>query len=157
MMLVFGYGTFITKKIYKDKNNVQPAYLPRYFRVYRPRDWFPYVIKSSDCNDSVDFKPGFWGLVFQVNKSELTELDLYEGEGSLYKRISEQFLLPDGSKIDAFLYYPMKNTIRRYNLMDYIRLGDLWRKKIIEEHPDIVKEFPQLALKKFHSKTERNK
>jgi hypothetical protein len=45
-MKIFGYGTFITKGIYQNHQNVRAAYLPGYVRVVRPFDSFPFILKA---------------------------------------------------------------------------------------------------------------
>lgn len=147
MHLVFGYGTFITKQVYKDKEKVRPAYLPDYFRVYRPQDWFPYVLRDDDSHPEV--KSGFWGLLFKVNDEELRNLDIYEGEGRLYRRIKANGLEKNGDEAEFYIYYPMDSTIREMNLHQYVSSGDLWRQKIIDEHPGIIQDYPQLKRKSF--------
>lgn len=147
MLKIFGYGTFITKKLYKNSSNVQPAYLSGYFRVYNPNNWFPYVLK--DDGSQRDNKSGFWGLVFEVNKEELAQLDRYEGKGVLYDRIVEKVSLKDGQIVECYLYYPTAATIENNKLYNLIKLGDVWRKKIIEEYPEIIDEFPELEKTSF--------
>ena len=145
---IFGYGTFITRKMYKDKRNVEVAYLPDYFRVFRPQlDWFPYIIHKDEIkNVEINVNPGFWGLIFEVNSEKLVNLDRYEGSGVLYKRIYINCFLKDGKKEKTFIYYPKDEIIRDYNLVSFISFGDLWREKIIIEFPEIVIEFPELKL-----------
>lgn len=109
MHSVFGYGTFITKQMYKGKQNVRAAYLPNYYRVYRPQDWFPYILM--DDNSFRNVKSGFWGLLFYVTENELRHLDQYEGEGSIYRRIRVDGLEKTGEETEFFVYYPMNHRI----------------------------------------------
>lgn len=142
MLKIFGYGTFITLKLYEKKGNVKPAFLPNYFRVLKPGQDFPFIIKD---NGSYGSKSGFWGLVFEINSSELVELDRYEGKGFLYDRITETVIYRDGSEGNVMIYYPRDELISSYNLKKLIGLGDLWMVKIVEDYPEIIKKYPDLA------------
>jgi gamma-glutamylcyclotransferase (GGCT)/AIG2-like uncharacterized protein YtfP len=144
---IFGYGTFITNKWYKSSSNVQPAFLPNYFRIYLPNESFPFILKDSGTNQK--YKSGFWGLLFQVDSNGLSNLDKYEGLGNLYDRIEEYIILKNGDQVKCYLYYPTRKTIESLNLYDLIELGDGWRTKIIDEYPEIIEEFPELKKTDF--------
>ena len=138
-MKIFGYGTFITNEFFTQYTNVEPVYLPGFIRVLRPIDTFPYILRNI-----YDIKRnGFWGLAFDVSPKQLAELDYYEG--SLYDRIEIECLLRNGKKIPVQTYYPTQNTIKNYNIADYIMERDLWQEKIIVDHPDICNKFPELG------------
>lgn len=147
MFKIFGYGTFITKKLYKSSFNVQPAYLSGYFRIYSPNHWFPFIVK--DNGNYKKFKSGFWGLIFEVDQKELAYLDMYESEGQLYDRIIERVVLKSGQLVECYLYYPTQKIIEDNNLYELIQLGDGWRQKIINEFPEIISEFPELEKSDF--------
>jgi gamma-glutamylcyclotransferase (GGCT)/AIG2-like uncharacterized protein YtfP len=142
MLHIFGYGTFITLKLYENKGNVKPAFLPNYFRVLKPGENFPFIIKDNSLYGS---KSGFWGLVFEINNSELEKLDHYEGKGYLYDRITETVIHRDASERSVMMYYPREELISAYNLKKLIDLGDLWRAKIVKDYPEIIKKYPDLA------------
>lgn len=144
---VFGYGTFITKKLYRNRRNVKSAFLPRYFRISKHSDLYPYILK--DKGQYPDRKSGFWGLTFDVNDRELQDLDNYELLGTLYDRILESCLFTDGTKKPVSLYYPTQAIINKYELNQLIPLGDLWQKRIVEKFPEIIQEFPELSLSVF--------
>ncbi|MCP4762735.1 MAG: gamma-glutamylcyclotransferase [archaeon] len=140
-MKIFGYGTLITKKMYSNKRNIRPAYLPGYYRVVESHGLYPFILKDSG---KYQISSGFWGLTFHIDSDQIRSLDTYEGEGSLYKRIEEKCVYADGTEDDVFLYYPMQNTILQNKLEELIHLGDLWQKKIEKENPEILSEFPDL-------------
>ncbi|MHA1819479.1 MAG: gamma-glutamylcyclotransferase family protein [Promethearchaeota archaeon] len=147
--LIFGYGTFITKKFYKRYDDVKSAFLPGYYRVTPPGYWYPFVIKDNGAYPHI--KSGFWGLVFKVDENGLKRLDIYEGEGDLYSRVKVDIIYSDGAKGVAELYYPTERSIKETNLYSLIPEGDKWRERIIQKHPDIIKEFPELAYSSFKS------
>ncbi len=138
-MKIFGYGTFITSGIYKSYNNVRTAYLLGYIRIHKPTDPFPFIL-SNEFNPNTK---GFWGLVFDVDQIGLEQLDYYEG--SLYSRINATVQYSDKIKENVMVYYPTDQTISDYHLLDYVKEEDTWRIFIIERHPQILKEFPELG------------
>jgi gamma-glutamylcyclotransferase (GGCT)/AIG2-like uncharacterized protein YtfP len=142
-MMIFGYGTFITLRLFENKRNIRPAFLPKYYRIFRLFDSYPYILNASDYPSKL--KPGFWGLTFDVNESELKGLDHYEGEGVLYNRIEAKCIFSDKSEHDINVYYPTESTIGQNQLPKYIHQGDTWLKKMKKENSDIFLEFPDLA------------
>ncbi|MHA1340961.1 MAG: gamma-glutamylcyclotransferase family protein [Promethearchaeota archaeon] len=161
--IIFGYGTFITKKFYRRYSYVEPAFLPHYYRIFRrdKGDWFPFILheseldkiknsrRSNQTTNNVSqlfnkLKSGFWGLIFGVTDEELKKMDYYEGEGVLYKRIMENVILKNTNHVRAYLYYPTEETIEKYNLREYILQGDLWQEYIIKNYKEIIDEFPEL-------------
>jgi gamma-glutamylcyclotransferase (GGCT)/AIG2-like uncharacterized protein YtfP len=137
-MKIFGYGTFITSGIYQNYSHVRAAYLSGYIRILRPVDSFPFILSAETSNE----KKGFWGLVFEVDREGLARLDFYEG--SLYSRIPVNIQYSNRSTETVMVYYPTKNTINQCQLLDYITDEDLWRIRIIERHPEIIEQFPEL-------------
>ena len=100
---VIGYGTFITRGYWKDKQNVEPCLVSNYSRVFPPKYWFPVVFPSYDS---------FWALKFDVTQAELNHLDNYEGVHlGLFERIQTKVELKTRNKINAFLYIPTENLI----------------------------------------------
>ena len=146
-MKIFGYGTFITSGFYKNYTNVQPGFLPGYIRIRRPQDPFPFILRNSSDTPN----KGFWGLFFEVTSKQLDDLDYYEG--GLYERIPVECIYKEGSKELSMTYYPTKKSIQLYNLTDFISEIDPWRLKIITDHLEIIKEFPELGWE--HSPTEK--
>ena len=49
--------------------------------------------------------------------------------------------------IEVMVYYPTKETISDYQLVDYISDDDPWRKRIIKRHREILEQFPELEQK----------
>jgi hypothetical protein len=141
-MKIFGYGTFITKKMYESKNWVRSAFLPGYIRILRTNDPFPFILKKDPT--IINDRDGFWGLVFKISDPEIDVFDYYEGEGYLYDRISIKYVLPDGTGGSAYTYYPTQDTIDSLDLKKYVSSPDSWRMKIQNEYPEIIGRFPEL-------------
>ena len=97
-MKIFGYGTFITRGIYREYPNIRAAYLLGFIRIHRPVDPFPYIL-SNEYNPKIR---GFWGLVFEVDDRGLDQLDYYEG--SLYSRLHVTVQYPNKSKESVMVY-----------------------------------------------------
>ncbi|MHA1669427.1 MAG: gamma-glutamylcyclotransferase family protein [Promethearchaeota archaeon] len=134
---VIGYGTFITRGYWKDKQNVEPCLVSNYSRVFPRNCWFPVVFPSNDS---------FWALKFEVTHEELIQLDNYEGVHlGLFERIQVQVGLKPGNKINAFLYIPTKNLIKSQLLTKELDTSDRW-KEHIKTFPEIVQLFPELIL-----------
>jgi gamma-glutamylcyclotransferase (GGCT)/AIG2-like uncharacterized protein YtfP len=144
-MKIFGYGTFITSEIYRNFQDVRAAFLSGYFRIQRPLDPFPFILKS----DSNNKNKGFWGLVFEVDQKGLAQLDFYEG--SLYSRIPVTVKYPNGHEETVMAYYPTKSTISQYELKNHITEQDPWRQRITSRNSEILEQYPELARKSFDS------
>ena len=75
---IIGYGTFITRNIWKNKLNVEVCTVLNYSRILLKGNWFPYALKS---------KHSFKALKFDVDNKELEQLDYIEGVAqNLFKR-----------------------------------------------------------------------
>ena len=134
---VIGYGTFITRGHWKDKQNVEPCLVSNYSRVFPPNYWFPIVFSSTDS---------FWALKFDVTQVELIQLDNYEGVHlGLFERIQIPVELKSGNKIKAFLYIPTENLINSQMLTKELDTRDRW-KEYIKTFPEIVQLFPELII-----------
>ena len=134
---VIGYGTFITRGYWKDKQNIEPCLVSNYSRVFPPNYWFPVVFPSNDS---------FWALKFDVSQEELNQLDNYEGVHlGLFERIRTQVELKRGNKIIAFLYIPTENLIITQKLTIELDTSDRW-KDHLKTFPEIVQLFPELIL-----------
>ncbi|MBY9017320.1 MAG: gamma-glutamylcyclotransferase [Candidatus Lokiarchaeota archaeon] len=134
---VIGYGTFITRGYWKDKQNVESCLVNNYSRVFPRKYWFPVVLPSDDS---------FWALKFDVSQEELNQLDNYEGVHlGLFERIQTKVELKTGSKINAFLYVPTENLIVSQMLTNELDTSDRW-KEHIRTFPEIVQLFPELIL-----------
>jgi len=134
---IIGYGTFITRGYWKDKQNVEICLVQNYARVLPDGSWFPYVLKSEESS--------FWALKFDVNKQQLKGLDDYEGVPSnLFERIEIDVILKNKDLISAFLYIPTKQTIISQKLSLKQDNYDNWKEEI-KKHPEIVDNFPELV------------
>jgi gamma-glutamylcyclotransferase (GGCT)/AIG2-like uncharacterized protein YtfP len=134
---VIGYGTFITRNLWKDKRNVEVCKVKGYKRIFPEGNWFPYVLPSESSS--------FWALKFEVNEEELKQLDYYEGvHAGLYKRVKTKVELKNGEEIEAYIYVPTEKTIESQNLSEDMDKIDRWQEEI-KEHPEILEKFPELV------------
>lgn len=135
---IVGYGTFITQKRWLDYTNVAVCLIKGFRRIFPPENWFPYVIP--------DKKSQFWGLKFDVNSSQLSNLDKYEGvRAGLYSRFNVKVVLKDKTEINAEMYVPTKKTINQQKLVLDIDNVDAWKLEI-KKHKDIINKFPELII-----------
>ena len=134
---VIGYGTFITKKLYEDKQDVDACLVQDFVRIYPQGNWFPYVLPLKGSS--------FWALKFSVSPDFLKKLDHYEGIPSgLFNRIEIQFLFKNKKKNKAFLYVPSQETIKKYGLSPNLDPNDRWKEEI-KKYPEIIQQFPELV------------
>jgi hypothetical protein len=132
---IVGYGTFITRNIWKNKLNVEVCTVLNYSRILLNGNWFPYALKSNQS---------FKALKFIVNQEELKELDQIEGVAyNLFKRVKTEILIGDNVKSSAFIYIPTNDTIIRQKLRIDLDPDDSWKEKIKKNH-EVVKLFPEL-------------
>ena len=135
LISIIGYGTFITRNLWKDKKNVEVCTVKNFTRIYPKNSWFPYVLQSTGS---------FKALKFDVNEQELGTLDRIEGvfEG-LFKRVNTEIYLKNNRKSSAFIYVPTDKTIKSQNLFLELDKTDQWKEEI-KKYSEIVNEFPEL-------------
>jgi len=135
LISIIGYGTFITRNLWKDKKNVEVCTVKNFTRIYPKNSWFPYVLRS---------KGSFKALKFDVNEQELETLDQIEGvfEG-LFKRVNTEIYLKNNQKSCAFIYVPTDKTIKSQNLFPELDKTDQWKEEI-KKYSEIVNKFPEL-------------
>lgn len=135
---VIGYGTFITRGHWKDKQNVEVCNVPNFIRIFPKGNWFPFVLPLENSS--------FWALKFEVNEAQLKELDYYEGiHKGLFERYETEIILKNSNKSNAFIYVPTLETINSLNLSPELDLNDRWKKEI-KRDPEVVMNFPELVL-----------
>ncbi|MHA2248010.1 MAG: gamma-glutamylcyclotransferase family protein [Candidatus Hodarchaeales archaeon] len=87
----------------------EKAFLPGYRKVTPPELGFPFIIKDSNSKVSGE-------IYFELKQFHFTQIDLVEGEGSLYNRILvEVETIPEGMKYFTFTYYPSNRLIKQYS------------------------------------------
>ena len=135
LISIIGYGTFITRNLWKDKKNVEVCTVKNFTRIYPKNSWFPYVLRS---------KGSFKALKFDVNEQELEILDRIEGvfEG-LFKRVNTEIYLKNNQEASAFIYVPTDKTIKSQNLFLELDKTDQWKEEI-KKYSEIVNKFPEL-------------
>ena len=136
LISVVGYGTFITKGHWKDKDNVEVCVVKDFVRILPRGNWFPYILPAKGSS--------FTALKFDVRKGQLKTLDQYEGVSvDLYDRVKTQVVLKNNEIVNAFIYIPTQKTIESQNLTPELDKNDRWREEI-KKFPEIVKLFPEL-------------
>jgi len=134
---VIGYGTFITRRLWKGKLNIEVCLVKHFSRIQPPNNWFPYAIPSDKS---------FWALKFDISVEELEELDQYEGvPQNLFERQETYITLKSGKQISAFIYVPTLNTIITQKLTLDLDKYDRWKEEI-KKYPEIIERFPELAF-----------
>lgn len=137
LVSIIGYGTFITRNLWKDKFNVEVCLVKNFTRVFPKNSWFPYALPS---------KNSFWTLKFDVNQQELELLDSIEGVfDDLFERIITEVYLKNNRILSAYIYIPTKKTIASQKLSLELDKTDRWKEEI-KKYPAIVEKFPELVL-----------
>ncbi len=132
---VIGYGTFITRGLWKNKFNVEVCTVINYSRIFPGNNWFPYALKSAGS---------FKALKFDVTKEEIYFLDKIEGvNNGLFKRVMVDILLKNNRPSSAFMYVPTEETIVSQKLALESDKIDRWKEKI-KKIPEVVRKFPDL-------------
>ncbi len=135
---VIGYGTFITRGHWKEKNNVEVCKVPNFIRIFPKGNWFPFVLPLRNSS--------FWALKFDVNQEQLIELDYYEGlHSGLYERYEIEIILKNNKRSNALIYVPTQETINSLKLTPDLDLNDRWKEEI-KKYPEVVLNFPELVL-----------
>ena len=134
---IIGYGTFITRGLWKDKFNVEVCTVINFTRIFPRNNWFPYVLKSSGS---------FKALKFDVTKEELNNLDKIEGVSTgLFKRVMVDILLKNNRISSALIYAPTEETIVSQKLTLESDKIDRWKEEI-KKIPEVVRNFPDLFI-----------
>ena len=134
---VIGYGTFITRDLWKNKYNVEVCTVINFTRVFPSNSWFPYALKSTGS---------FKALKFDVTKEEIKILDQIEGvNNGLFKRVMVDILLKNSRSSSAFMYIPTEETIISQKLTLNLDKIDRWKEEI-KKNSEIIKNFPDLLM-----------
>ncbi len=137
LVSIIGYGTFITRNLWKDKFNVEVCLVKNFTRVFPKNSWFPYALPSNNS---------FWALKFDVNQQELELLDSIEGVfDDLFERLITEVYLKNNKIFSAYIYIPTKKTIASQKLSLELDKNDQWKEEI-KKYPEIVEKFPKLVL-----------
>lgn len=80
------------------------------YRKVAPLDLgFPFIVQDKESHVTGE-------LYFQLTQAHWTQIDLIEGEGSLYHRILvEVKTIPEGTEFTTFTYYPSEGLIEQYS------------------------------------------
>lgn len=109
---LFTYGTLqsgYSRNYLLNGLEFKKAILPRYRKVAPPELGFPFIIQDKESNVTGE-------IYFQLTQSHWTQIDLVEGEGSLYHRILvEVKTISEGISYTSSTYYPSKGLIEQYS------------------------------------------
>jgi len=114
-MKLFVYGTLLKNQRANSKLSRQKFIGPGEisgFSLYKIK-WYPGIIP----NEGDRVKGEIYELVFEPEKT-LEELDAYEGEGSLYRRILTKAVAKDGMEHEVFVYV-YNGTVDEKNYLPY--------------------------------------
>lgn len=85
----------------------EKAILPNHRKITPPSLGFPFILQ----NDSSEVKGEVY---YGVDQNLIKQIDIIEGEGSLYHRILINVKTDNGNELEAFTYYPSKILIKNY-------------------------------------------
>lgn len=85
----------------------EKATLPKHKRVSPPSLGFPFIVFNEASKVEGE-------VYYDIDEELIKTLDLIEGEGSLYHRIIVEVLTEDGTKIQAYTYYPSEILIKKF-------------------------------------------
>ncbi|UCG01912.1 MAG: gamma-glutamylcyclotransferase [Candidatus Heimdallarchaeota archaeon] len=109
---LFTYGTLQSgqsRNFLLSGLEFKKAILPGYRKVTPPELGFPFIVQDKGSNVTGE-------IYFQLTQAHWTEIDLIEGEGSLYHRILvEVKTIPNGMQFSTFTYYPSRSLIEQYS------------------------------------------
>ena len=109
---LFTYGTLqsgYSRNYLLQGLEFQEAVLPGYRKISPPELGFPFIIQDQESTVSGE-------IYFRLTQAHWTQIDLIEGEGSLYHRIPvEVKTIPEGIQVSAFTYYPSIGLIEQYS------------------------------------------
>ncbi|MFX1505939.1 MAG: gamma-glutamylcyclotransferase [Promethearchaeota archaeon] len=109
---LFTYGTLQSgySRNYLMKGlDFNKAVLSGYRKISPPELGFPFIIQDQESAVSGE-------IYFRLTQAHWTQIDLIEGEGSLYHRILvEVKTIPEGNQFSAFTYYPSRGLIDQYS------------------------------------------
>lgn len=109
---LFVYGTLQSGQ---SRNHIlrglsfEKARLYKHRKEVPPELGFPFIVQ-----DKISQVEG--EVYFGLKQSHWSQIDLIEGEGSLYHRILiEVEIIPKGRNLIAYTYYPSENLVERYS------------------------------------------
>jgi serine protease inhibitor len=138
LVSVIGYGTFISRGIWRTKKNVEVCIVKDYIRIYPEGHWYPFILPLKGSS--------LYALKFDVTKEELRNFDFYEGVSENYfKREIIEVYCKNNEKIQAYIYLPTDQLITKYKISIDLDEKDRWKEEI-KKDPEIIEKFPELIL-----------
>lgn len=107
---MFAYGTLLHDK---SRGNIlaeleyKKAVLPNHRKVSPQNLGFPFIIQD----DSAEVQGEVY---FGLGEDLIRQIDMIEGEGSLYNRIIVEVTTEDGDQVKAYTYYPSERLVESY-------------------------------------------
>ena len=83
------------------------ATLPNYKKISPPTLGFPFIVQKESAEVQGE-------VYFKVSRDLVRQIDMIEGEGSLYHRIIVEVETIDGEQVKAYTYYPSDRLIESY-------------------------------------------
>ncbi|MFX1517878.1 MAG: gamma-glutamylcyclotransferase [Promethearchaeota archaeon] len=109
---LFTYGTLqsgYSRNYLIQGLDFKEAVLSGYRKISPPELGFPFIIQDQESTVSGE-------IYFRLTQAHWSQIDLIEGEGSLYHRILvEVKTIPEGIQFSAFTYYPSIGLIEQYS------------------------------------------
>lgn len=108
---LFTYGTLqsgYSRNYLLQGLEFKKAVLPGYRKISPPELGFPFIIRDQESKVSGE-------IYFRLTQAHWTQIDLVEGEGSLYHRILvEVKTISEGFEYQTYTYYPSIGLISQY-------------------------------------------
>ena len=109
---LFTYGTLqsgYSRNYLLEGLLFEKAILPDFRKVAPPELGFPFIVQDETSQVTGE-------IYFGLKQSHWTQINLIEGEGSLYHRILvEVKTIPKGTRLLAYTYYPSEDLIKQYS------------------------------------------
>ncbi|MFX0206063.1 MAG: gamma-glutamylcyclotransferase [Candidatus Hodarchaeota archaeon] len=109
---LFTYGTLksgYSRNYLLSGLEYEKAILLGYRMLTPPNLGFPFIIQDKESNVTGE-------IYYQLTQSHWKQIDLVEGEGSLYHRVLvEVKTISKRRNLSAFTYYPSKRLIKQYS------------------------------------------
>lgn len=107
---LFVYGTLQhgqSRHYVLEDLKYEKATLPNHKKVSPPSLGFPFIVFDETYKVEGE-------VYYDIDEDLIKTLDLIEGEGSLYHRIIIEVLTEDGTKVQAYTYYPSDILIKKF-------------------------------------------
>jgi gamma-glutamylcyclotransferase (GGCT)/AIG2-like uncharacterized protein YtfP len=107
---LFVYGTLQhgqSRHHVRENLKYDNATLPNHKKISPSSLGFPFIVFDEAYKVEGE-------IYYDIDEELIKTLDLIEGEGSLYHRIIVEVFTEDGSKVQAYTYYPSDILINKF-------------------------------------------